>query len=369
MINYIFLLIIIPFLLIINTANAAEIYNKNGNKLKIYGGMNQKYQFLHFSSSTNKKYDKDPSEYMLGLFGETKINNEWSGYSCLEYRGQGFVSENSLDNNLNNKISLGLIGFKFGKWSSLDYGRNHGVIYDAKSLTNRHSFINTDRVFKENDVFLMDRASNVITYHNYNFFGLSNNLTTSLQYQEKHKNSNSMQENGSGWGSSIKYDNKKGITAVASWFSENRTSRQIIDGQGDSADAYGVGLKYEKNHVYMAAFYGEGRNITPYAKFTKFAGESGNLELFGEYDFDGGLSSSLTYSESYGNNMKSINSTLFSKKRIFSRQMNISSHYNFSKKIYTYIDYKLDFLKYNQDINVPDESHDNILRAGMVYKF
>ncbi|HXK00518.1 MAG TPA: porin [Buchnera sp. (in: enterobacteria)] len=369
MINRISLLIMIPVLLIVSTVNGAEIYNQNGNKLKIYGGINQKHQLFNLSNNTNKKHDKDPSEFMLGLLGETKINNDFFGYSCLEYRGHGFISENSVENTNKNKVSLGLIGFRLGKWSSLDYGRNHGVIYEAKSLTDRHSFINTNNTFKENDIFLMDRASNVITYHNYNFFGLSSNVITSFQYQEKHKNSNSMQENGSGWGSSIKYNNKRGITAVASWFSENRTARQIIDGQGDSADAYGIGLKYKRNHVYMAAFYGEGRNVTPYAKFTKFSGESGNLELFGEYDFNCGLSSSLSYSESYGNNMQSINSNLFGKKIIFNRQLNVSSHYNFNKKIYTYIDYKFDFLKYNQDINVSDRSHDNIFSMGMVYKF
>ncbi|CAL4043316.1 porin [Buchnera aphidicola] len=365
MIKRMSLLIMIPIILMISTVNAAEIYNKNGNKLKVYGGMNQKHQFLNLSKTTTKKFNKDPNEYMLGFLGETKINDKWVGYGCLEYRGQGFIAEN----NHVNTMGLGLIGIKFGKWSSLDYGRNHGVIYEAKSLTNRHSFINTSNMFKENDVFLMDRASDVVTYRNYNFFGLSNSVTTSLQYQEKHKNNNSMRENGSGWGSSIKYKNKKGITAVASWFSENRTSRQITDGQGDSADAYGVGLKYEKNNIYMAAFYGEGRNITPYAKFTKFSSQSGNLEFFGEYDFNCGLSSSLAYSESFGNNMKSINSILFGKKRIFNKQVNISSHYNFNKKIYTYIDYKFNFSKNNNDGNIADQFNDNVLSAGMVYKF
>jgi len=360
------LFIIISIFLATSTVNAVEVYNKNGNKLRIYGGIDQKYNIPYNSKSAIKKSGQDSGTYILGLLGETKLHNKLTGYSRLEYKGKDFLSDISENNNKNNKINLGLIGLKLGNWNAIDYGLNYGIMYDAKSLINRHSFIKNNNTFRQNDVFLIDRTSNVITYHNYNLFGLSENVTASLQYQEEYNNKFKI-GHGRGWGSSLKYHNKNGITAIASWLLENRTAIQMSDGQGSNAHAYGVGLKYENHNMYMAAFYGRGHNITPYDK-SNFSNQSGNIELFGEYDFNCGLSSSIAYSEYYGKLSKNDGSTLMKDVSIFSKQVNISGHYNFNKKMYTYLDYKLDLLQDNKDTENAT-IHDNVLSAGMVYKF
>ncbi len=51
-------------------ANAAEIYNKDGNKLDLYG----KVDGLHYFSSDRSK-DGDQSYIRMGFKGETQIND------------------------------------------------------------------------------------------------------------------------------------------------------------------------------------------------------------------------------------------------------------------------------------------------------
>jgi len=359
--------IIISIFCATSVVNAVEIYNKNGNKLRIYGGIDQKYNIPYNDKSVIKKSTQDTGMYILGLLGETKLNNQLTGYSRLEYKGKDFLSDINDNNNNDDKISLGLIGLKFGHWNSIDYGRKYSVMCDAKALTNRHAFIKTHDVFRKNDIFLIDRSSNVITYHNYNLFGLSENVTAVLQYQEDYNNK-LITGHGKGWGSSLKYHNKYGITAIASWLFENRTILQISDGQGSNAHAYGVGLKYEDDNMYMAAFYGQGHNITAYKNDANFAYRSGDVELFGEYDFNCGISSSVSYSESYGKSIKNIDTPMFQNISVFNKQINFSGHYNFNKKMYTYIDYKLDLLQDDEQTKT-HTLHDNILSTGMVYKF
>ncbi len=47
------LAVVIPALLVAGAANAAEIYNKNGNKLDFYGKVNAEHDFVTSGDSTN----------------------------------------------------------------------------------------------------------------------------------------------------------------------------------------------------------------------------------------------------------------------------------------------------------------------------
>ena len=61
-------------------ANAAEIYNKDSNKLDLYG----KAVGLHYFSDDDSK-DGDQTYARLGFKGETKINDQLTGYGQWEY--------------------------------------------------------------------------------------------------------------------------------------------------------------------------------------------------------------------------------------------------------------------------------------------
>lgn len=84
------LALIIPALLMASTAHAAEIYNKDGNKLDLYG----KVDGLHYFSD-DKGADGDQTYIRLGFKGETQINDLMTGYGQWEYNVQANNTEGS----------------------------------------------------------------------------------------------------------------------------------------------------------------------------------------------------------------------------------------------------------------------------------
>ena len=87
------LAVVVPALLVAGTANAAEIYNKDGNKLDLYG----KAVGLHYFSKGNGENsyggNGDKTYARLGFKGETQINSDLTGYGQWEYNFQGNNSE------------------------------------------------------------------------------------------------------------------------------------------------------------------------------------------------------------------------------------------------------------------------------------
>lgn len=61
------------------SVQAAEVYNKNGNKLDLYG----KVKAMHYMTDYDSK-DGDQSYIRLGFKGETQINDELTGYGRWE---------------------------------------------------------------------------------------------------------------------------------------------------------------------------------------------------------------------------------------------------------------------------------------------
>ena len=57
------------------SVQAAEIYNKDGNKLDVYG----KVKAMHYMSDNDSK-DGDQSYIRFGFKGETQINDQLTGY-------------------------------------------------------------------------------------------------------------------------------------------------------------------------------------------------------------------------------------------------------------------------------------------------
>ncbi|CAH3277433.1 Outer membrane protein C [Klebsiella pneumoniae] len=71
--------LLVPALLVAGAANAAEIYNKDGNKLDLYG----KIDGLHYFSD-DKSVDGDQTYMRVGVKGETQINDQLTGYGQWE---------------------------------------------------------------------------------------------------------------------------------------------------------------------------------------------------------------------------------------------------------------------------------------------
>lgn len=267
------LALVIPALLAAGAAHAAEIYNKDGNKLDLYG----KVDGLHYFSSDSKK-DGDQTYLRFGFKGETQINDMLTGYGQWEYNVQANNTETSSDQAW---TRLAFAGIKVGDYGSFDYGRNYGVLYDVEGWTDMLPEFGGDS-YTYADNFMAGRANGVATYRNSDFFGLVEGLNFALQYQGKNEGQNAQDinvgtnnrssdsdvrfDNGDGFGLSTSYDFGMGISAAAAYTSSDRTNDQMTqtNARGDKAEAWTAGLKYDANDIYLAAMYSETRNMTPY---------------------------------------------------------------------------------------------------------
>lgn len=157
------LAILIPAILSAGAVNAAEIYNKDGNKLDLYG----KVDARHLVSKDDGN-DGDATYVRLGFKGETQITDSLSGYGQWEYNIQ--VNNAEEDGTAGSATRLGFAGLKFGDFGSFDYGRNYGVIYDVEAMTDILPVFGGDS-YSASDNFMTGRANNIATYRNSNFFG------------------------------------------------------------------------------------------------------------------------------------------------------------------------------------------------------
>ncbi len=78
------LAMLVPALLVAGAANAAEIYNKNGNKLDLYGKMVGERILTDRENGEKGDNSQDTSYARVGVKGETQINPELTGYGQFE---------------------------------------------------------------------------------------------------------------------------------------------------------------------------------------------------------------------------------------------------------------------------------------------
>ena len=366
------LAVIIPALLVAGAANAAEIYNKDGNKLDLFG----KLDGLHYFSDDNGS-DGDQSYVRFGFKGETQINDQLTGYGQWEYQANLNHAE-SQDNN--NFTRVGFAGLKFAEFGSLDYGRNYGVIYDVGSWTDVLPEFGGDTYGADN--FLFQRGNGMLTYRNTDFFGMVDGLNFALQYQGKNdspEESNNGRlaqgQNGDGYGMSLSYDLGWGVSAAAAYSSSDRTNdqnRSEYYGHGDKADIYTGGLKYDANNVYLAAMYTQAYNANRFGDFSSnkadavygFANKSQNIEIVAQYQFDFGLRPSVAYLQSKG---KDIGNGYGDQDLV--KYVDVGATYYFNKNMSTYVDYKINLLDDNRFTNNAGINTDDIVALGVVYQF
>jgi len=279
------------------TANATEIYNKDGNKLDLYGRVTAKHYFSDDAGS-----DGDMTYVRLGFKGETQINDTLTGYGQWEYNVQANHAESQ--GTTGTKTRLGFAGLKVKDFGSIDFGRNYGVVYDALGFTDMLPEFGGDTANSDN--FMVGRANSLATYRNQDFFGLVTGLNVALQYQAKNENDGRANNkgNGDGYGASIDYEDiaGSGIGAVIAGSSSDRTNGQTNSqiGGGDKASAWATGLKYDANQVYLAAMYNETRNQAPITVngTAGYANKTQGYELVAQYQFENGLRPSIGYVQS-----------------------------------------------------------------------
>ena len=363
------LAVVIPALLVAGAANAAEIYNKNGNKLDFYGKVNAEHDFVTSGDNTN---NNDATYAQIGFKGETQINDQLTGYGQWEYR---FAANQAEGGNQTNKNRLAFAGLKAGDAGSIDYGRNYGIVYDVESYTDMApSFSGMTWGGNYVDNFMTSRSTGLLTYRNSNFFGLVDGLSFAVQYQGKNDEGRdgrgAVDSNGDGWGTSAAYAlGNSGVSLTGAYFSSNRTSTQKADGNGDKADAYAFGAKYDANNLYLATFYGESRNTTDYGNPAAIANKTQNFEVVAQYQFDFGLRPSIAYLQSKGKNIDNgVAGGNYGDQDLL-KYVDVGATYYFNKNMSTYVDYKINLLDDNRFTRAANVSTDDIVALGLVYQF
>ncbi|MFH8134012.1 porin OmpF [Pantoea osteomyelitidis] len=379
------LAVVIPALLAAGAANAAEIYNKDGNKLDLYG----KAVGLHyFSKDDGYATDGDQTYIRFGFKGETQINDQMTGFGQWEYQANANNSEGS-DAQDGNKTRLGFAGLKFGDAGSIDYGRNYGVVYDAIGWTDMLPEFGGDSGYSDN--FMNGRSGGLLTYRNTNFFGLVDGWDFAVQYQGKNERSETRRSNGDGYGFSTTYTSPIGLGIVAAYSNSDRTNAQaagasttvtsadtgasdtIVTGQGAGkrAENWATAIKYDANNIYLAAMYGETHNSTPVStsgsfangdtySISGFANKAQNFEVVAQYQFDFGLRPSLGYVQSRAKDVEGVGDVDLIK------YIEVGATYYFNKNMSTYVDYIINQI---DDDNALGINSGDTVALGLVYQF
>lgn len=370
----VFLTLIFPAIVISGSAHAAEMYNKDGNKIDLYGKVDARHLFSHDKAQTG-----DKTYARLGFKGQTQIDDTLTGYGQWEYNLQANNPE--ANEAKGNKTRLGFAGIKSDKFGSLDYGRNYGVIYDVEAWTDTLPVFSGDS-YSATDNFMNGRSNGLLTYRNKDFFGLIEGLNIALQYQgknggpgETNNPRESKEQNGNGYGMSASYDLGMGIAVGAAYASSSRTSGQRVNSgnSADKADVWTSGIKYDANNIYIAAMYAEARNMTwiggsdttsssqGYGKWGGVADKTQNIEIVAQYQFDSGLRPSVGYLQSTAEKQGSKENAV--------KYVEIGSTYYFNKNMSAYLDYKINLIKESELTKSSGINTDNIIATGVQYQF
>ncbi|WP_370608241.1 porin [Citrobacter meridianamericanus] len=365
-------------LLVVFNVNATEIFYKDKAKLELYGKVDGLRYF-----SDEKSEGGDMSYFRMGFRGETKINDKMTGYGRWEYN---ILTNQTEDTGDNAWTRLAYAGLKHHLWGSVDYGRNYGILYDVEGYTDMLPEFGGNS-YTQSDVFMTGRTHGVLTYRNKDLFGLVEGLNIGLQYQGKNDNSSDCgdcsapalaRQNGEGYGGSLSYDSEMGISIAASLAVSDRTKEQkeehnhnVQFSSGDKSRAWSTGMKYDANRVYMAAMYAETRNMTTYGIVDSndrggVAGETRNIEVTLQYQFDSGVRPALSYIASHAKKTHSP----YGDEKYLVRYVDVSTTYHWNKNISTYVDYQINLLDTNDSFYSENGiATDNIVAVGLVYQF
>ena len=142
----------IPTLLAATCAQAAEIYNKDGSKLDLYGRATGMYY-----GSDNDNIKGDESYLRLGLKGETALGNNLTGLGQFEYNLPTAGSDND-------ELRLGFAGIRHDTFGTLTYGRQDGLLSMVNDYTDVLPEWGGDGLGKNTEVFGTGRTNGLLKY-------------------------------------------------------------------------------------------------------------------------------------------------------------------------------------------------------------
>lgn len=363
--------------LLSSMAHSAEIYNKDGNKLDLYGLVSAEHYF-----SDNSGWDGDQTYMRLGFRGETQVNDYITGYG----QWQMHIDANKAEGDTNTpRTRYAFAGLKFAEYGSIDYGRNKGILYDSLGYTDMQPEF--DGMTYGSDQFMFSRANGLLTYRNTDFFGLVDGLNFAVQYQGKNDGNGEsgsgrgvLRQNGDGYGLSLEYKiADTGLSIVGAMSSSDRTEAQNnsanIYGQGDRAEAYSGAVKYDANNIYFAAMFTQAYNSSRFGNSSDtttaygYANKSQIFEVYASYQFDFGLQPFVAYNSLKGQNIGSNASGASYSDQDIEKFVDFGATYYFNKNINVFVDYKVNLIDENSFTRAAGINTDDVTAVGVVYQF
>ncbi|WP_392564751.1 porin [Orbus wheelerorum] len=342
------LAIAIPALLVAGAANASiEIWNKDGNKLDLYGRV---YALNYLGDKGNTvDGEGDKTTARIGFSGETQVTDTLSGYGRFEW-------ETHTGKNAQDETRYAFAGLNFGQYGSIDYGRNDGVLKSLTAYTDVLPEFGGNA--SNNGLYVLSaRTDGVATYRNSGFYGLVDGLDFAIQYGDSKQideplaNQTTDEIFGSkeSYGMSAQYSIlDTGLTVGAGYAT---TSKAKTD---ERAKSWMGGIKYDAYDLYLAALYSH----TSYDD-VKIKG----VELVAQYGIDfeiGRLTPSLAYIQhkTDGSDADLI------------KYVDVGLQYDFNKNLTALVDYKINLLD-KEDIgagNIKANTKDTVA-LGLIYQF
>lgn len=364
---------LIATMVMASTAGAVEVYNNNGSTLDVFGNISGG-QFI----SKNKANNGHNSFVRYGLTSRSEINDKIFAFTTWESEFSLQKVEDEINLKNGSHAILGYVGISIGEFGKIDYGRNYGILYDVSSWTDIIPEFGRDLSIPDN--FLSNRASNVFTYRNSNFFGLLNGLNFAVQYQMKndinqYTGRTVKTANGEGYGLFASYMLGSGVSTSAAYTNSRRTTEQKnLDGPDaiGNAEEYLFGIKYDDHGMYIAAIYGENYNVLPFGNFNDplnpdniygFVNKAKNIEVVAKYSFDVGFTPLISYMHSKASDIENGYANYLKK------YITIGTSYAFNKSLATSINYRLNLLNKNDFTTAAKICTDDLIALGMSYVF
>ncbi|MEQ9864585.1 porin [Pectobacterium aroidearum] len=323
---------------------AAQIYNKEGNKLYLDGRV-----IARRIISDNENIDGDKVRFRMNIHGETKITETLYGYGRFEHDFNAFEPESAAPTDYTRYAYAGL-NEKY--WGSISYGRNDGVLAYPQYTTMIFP-INGGGTYAP-DTFMGKRGTGILTWQNNDLFGFIPGGELRLQYQGKNEGSRSVNtQNGNGYGIAFGYAIPSApLEFSAAWALSQRTlkQQQADYGEGDSADGWMVGMAWQPENWYIGAFYGETENMqfvnNRRSKISGFANKAQNLEAGIRYRFPSKLTTAVGYRESKAKNLDGIGDALLVRNALLFVSYPLNANFSLSAE------YSVNLLKDNNPLGL-----------------
>jgi predicted porin len=342
----------IPTLLAAGSASAANLYDKDGTKLDLYG----RATGLYYGSSNNEARG-DESYIRLGLKGERDLGNNLTGLGQFEYNLPTSGSNND-------ELRLGFAGIRHATFGTLTYGRQDGLISMVNDYTDVLPEWGGDGLGKNTEAFGTGRTNGLLKYA-FNYQG----LTLAAQFTGKNDPQNNdaskwMQGSDEGYALAASYDLPMGLSFASAFNQAGKTADQQQQAQfGGQSDAKlgAMGVRYAANNWYAAATYSEGRDH--YAIGDGYSDKSKGYEAVVQYTVADKFTPSLGYVRSdVKDNSQNFNDTA-------NEYVSLGATYQFTDNFQTYVDYKVNLLNDNSFTQQYGINTDDVVAVAMRYDF